>query len=73
MDFPGTKKLLQMVSHEELKCCFLWDLKCVLPENIHTPPPTEDSLICTPTLQDFLFQGVFDDPLPPGGIKRGLR
>ena len=37
---------------------------CVVPENIHTPT-TEDSLICTPpTPQDFLFQGIFDDPPP---------
>ena len=25
----------------------------------------EDSLICTPYSREFLFQGVFDDPLPP--------
>ena len=31
----------------------------------------EDSLICTPHPQDFLFQGVFDGPLPPG-ISRGF-
>ena len=27
--------------------------KCVVPKNIHTPPPTP---------QDFPFQGVFDNP-----------
>ena len=39
--------------------------ECVVPENIHTPT-TEDSLIwIPPPPQDFLFQGVFDDPPPP--------
>ena len=38
--------------------------KCVVPENIHTPP-TEDSLICTPPPRIFHSKGVLDDPPPP--------
>ena len=46
--------------------CLLANRQCVVPENIPTSP-TEDSLICTPPPpHDFPFQGVFDDPLPPG-------
>ena len=49
----------------EPKYWFPWDLKYVLPENIHTPPPpTEDSLICTPTPQIFHSRGSFMTPSP---------
>ena len=37
-----------------------------------SPPPTEDSLICTPTPQDFPFQGVFDNPPPPRNFQNFL-
>ena len=41
-------------------------LDCVVPENIHTPPPTEDILICTPPPpRIFRSRGVFDDPPSP--------
>ena len=37
--------------------------------NIYTPS-MEDSLICAPHPQDFLFQGVFDGPPPPRNFER---
>ena len=35
---------------------FFFCMACVVPENIHTPPPTP---------QDFPFRGVFGDPPTP--------
>ena len=81
MDFHGTKKLLQMVSHDlwaQNRNIVFRGILNVCFQKIFIPPPppphthTEDSLICTPNPQDFPFQGVFDDPLPPGGFKQGL-
>ena len=43
------------------------NLNCVVPENIHTPPPRKTLWFAPPppTPQDFLFQEVFDDPTSP--------
>ena len=46
---------------------------CVVPENIHTPPPHGRRFdLHPPTPQCFPFQGVFDDPPPPQELSTNL-
>ena len=71
--------LLQRFSKTVLKNIELLSKKmCFSPKVWFQKISIQDSLICTPpppTPQDFLFHGVFEDPLPPGIsriFKRGL-
>ena len=59
----------------EPKYCFSWDLKCVLPENIHTPPPppthTQKTLwFALPTPRIFHSRGSLMTPSPQEVLNR---
>ena len=57
----------------EPKYCFLWDLKYVLPENIHTPPPhpPQKTLWCAPPRPGFSIPGGLSWPPPPRRFETG--